>query len=340
MLRPILADPAEQVGGTKISQLQVGGLSLMRRALRAASRAGAREVLVLTDEPAEVDVIAREEGLHCHVEPFRHDADAQTVDRVLTPHAFDGTGNGTIGPHIVDAETRGEAERALLQSLRKPLSRSADGIVAYYVNRPISLAMSRHLVRTPVTPNQITTLALALGLLASGLAASGTYSMLVIAGLLLQLSSVLDGVDGELARLRLTSSHSGEWYDTIADDVVTASFVGALAWAMHVRVGHPMYATLAWVGPLLVVATALTAYRALHRKGYASHNAMAWGFEDGASSLPARIASAFAYIAKRDSHTVLLLVLLAANALAVAFWIVFGGAVLVAIGTLVQTTRE
>jgi phosphatidylglycerophosphate synthase len=108
-----------------------------------------------------------------------------------------------------------------LNALRKP----ADGLVSRWLNRRVSLAITRRVAGLPVTPNQISLFTMLLGL-ASGLAvAQGTYAFGVLGAALLQLQSTLDGVDGELARLRSQCTRLGQWLDTVSDDLAEFSFL-------------------------------------------------------------------------------------------------------------------
>jgi len=121
------------------------------------------------------------------------------------------------GLRVVDDATRRAAEDAVFAALYR-----ADlGFVARRLNKPISVWVTRHLlVRSPITPNQITLFAAALGVLGCALMATGRYAW-VVAGLACEhLQSVLDGCDGELARVRFQQSRLGAWLDTFVDDVL------------------------------------------------------------------------------------------------------------------------
>lgn len=118
----------------------------------------------------------------------------------------------------------GTIQRLLWNSCRKPI----DGIISRYVNRPLSLAISRTIVSLPVTPNQITLFSAAIGLAGAACVMAGGYAMALLGAVLLQIASILDGVDGELARVRVQFSVLGEWFDTVADDVVNIAFVLAI----------------------------------------------------------------------------------------------------------------
>ncbi|HSA59664.1 MAG TPA: CDP-alcohol phosphatidyltransferase family protein, partial [bacterium] len=130
-----------------------------------------------------------------------------------------------------------------LNALRKP----ADGLVSRWLNRRISLAITRRLAGVPITPNQISIITMLLGL-ASGVAvARGTYTLGVVGAALLQLQSTLDGVDGELARLRSQCTRLGQWLDTLSDDFSEFSFLLGLTVASSSS-GSPGLATLGLLG--------------------------------------------------------------------------------------------
>ncbi len=85
----------------------------------------------------------------------------------------------------------------------------------------------RPLVKTPVTPNHLTTLRLATGLAAAGALAVGASPWQHIGAAIFVVSLVLDRADGELARLAGKTTPWGHTYDLIADAASdTLIFVG------------------------------------------------------------------------------------------------------------------
>ncbi len=119
-----------------------------------------------------------------------------------------------------------EAEKKLYASLVKP----ADGFMARHVNRRISLFISTRIWRFGVTPNIVTTFTLVMGLLA-GLAFSrgNAPAWGLLGASIFQLHSIIDGVDGELARLLLKESRLGFWYDMTADNVAHIAIFSGIA---------------------------------------------------------------------------------------------------------------
>ena len=138
---------------------------------------------------------------------------------------------------VTDRASFDAAERALLRSLRKP----QDGWTSTHLNRPISLAITRRLVATSLRPNQVSVAILGVGLLGAFLASRGTYASLVAGATLFHAQSVLDGCDGEMSRLTFRGSHTGEWLDTVGDDLTNYGFFGGAAWGLYTATGRALY---------------------------------------------------------------------------------------------------
>jgi phosphatidylglycerophosphate synthase len=154
------------------------------------------------------------------------------------------------------------AAEALWQSCRKPI----DGYVSRHLNRHISLAISRRIVDTPITPNQVSVLCIALGVLSGVLAAQGGYAYLLAGATLFQLNSILDGVDGELARVRWAYSNVGELLDSVGDNVANFSFFGGVAVAA-LHAGQRELATAGLLGLAMWALYLLFLYTRLSGSG-------------------------------------------------------------------------
>lgn len=179
------------------------------------------------------------------------------------------------------------AEAMLFESLRK----RTDGPVARALNRPISLAVTRRLVATDITPNQMTIVANVIGAAGVWLVFQATWSLLAVGALLVQLQSILDGCDGEIARLKLQSSRIGEWLDNVLDDHVNIAFgigLGYAAW--HLR-GEQVWFWLGLAGGAMFFLHNVAFYLELalvHRSGNPFN--FRWWFEKPGVDVTAMLA--------------------------------------------------
>ena len=96
--------------------------------------------------------------------------------------------------------------------------------------RHLSYRLTPILLKTPITPNQITTISLLLGLICAACFTQGNWIAGIIGGLLLVASYTFDNCDGEIARLKNMSSEFGAKLDDMSDWIVDASFFAALGY--------------------------------------------------------------------------------------------------------------
>jgi CDP-L-myo-inositol myo-inositolphosphotransferase len=109
--------------------------------------------------------------------------------------------------------------------LRRSLVKANDGPVSHYLNRPVSTRLSMLLASLGISADLLSLLSAVLGVFGAWLLAGGS----AIAGaLVVHGSSVLDGVDGEVARLRLRASARGALLDGVLDRLVDAAVIVAL----------------------------------------------------------------------------------------------------------------
>jgi len=104
------------------------------------------------------------------------------------------------------------AERKLDRWLAKP----TDGIYAR-LNRRISIPVSRQLIKFPITPNMVSLFTLGVGFASAAYFAFGGYWNTLFGAVLCLCASILDGCDGEVARLKLLESDFGCWLETMCD---------------------------------------------------------------------------------------------------------------------------
>ncbi|MDX1518841.1 MAG: CDP-alcohol phosphatidyltransferase family protein [Gammaproteobacteria bacterium] len=103
---------------------------------------------------------------------------------------------------------------------------------AFPLVRHLSCRLSRLLVRTAITPNQVTGLSLLSGLACAACFAFGGYAVQVLGALLLTVSYTLDNCDGEIARVKGLSSEFGAKFDDMVDWMVDAAFFLGLGYGV------------------------------------------------------------------------------------------------------------
>jgi CDP-L-myo-inositol myo-inositolphosphotransferase len=164
--------------------------------------------------------------------------------------------NGHFWIDVDDSVAYSRAEDMLLDRLR---DKPNDGPVSRYLNRPLSLRISRRLVRYSVSPNQISLFSFLCSILGAGLFMSGGYISLLIGGFLAQLASVIDGCDGEVARLKFLDSQYGGWLDAVLDRYADAFLLFGFTW--HAYSDSPDFSVL-FVGFLAIIGSFMLSYTA------------------------------------------------------------------------------
>lgn len=131
-------------------------------------------------------------------------------------------------------EQRRTAHRVLYDILVKP----QDNAVTRYLFRPISFPLTRLLVRTPVTPNQVSYAVAVLVVVGCWLTAHESFGAALAGTFVVLIASYVDCCDGEIARLKLVSSRFGAWLDTIVDELSSVGYMAAIGWHCHLRYGE------------------------------------------------------------------------------------------------------
>ena len=115
-----------------------------------------------------------------------------------------------------------QSERGIVRNTAK----ASDGIVSRYLNRTISTRISTILLRTrSFRPIHATAAAALTALLMFGCLASGTYAGLITGAILFQVASVIDGIDGEIARATFRESTLGATLDSLTDAATNLAFL-------------------------------------------------------------------------------------------------------------------
>lgn len=161
-------------------------------------------------------------------------------------------------PEGAPLETGGAQGSSFWADYRSTLKpRDVDEPIDTWFHRPIAYVVAKALERTPLTPNHVTGLSM-LSAIASGVLLFmplPTPQRHIASGLCMMLSQILDCADGQLARLRGTSSAFGRAVDGAADTV------GGVCAAIGVTyMTYTLHPTPWWMGAGWIVACLLTIY--------------------------------------------------------------------------------
>lgn len=234
------------------------------------------------------------------------------------------------------------AARRLWNGCRK----AEDGIVSRHLNRHLSIATSKLLAPTPVKPNHVTALTLTLGVVSTIAAAIGGYQGFLLAGLLYQINSIIDGIDGELARVRYEFSLTGEWLDTISDDLADLLiYIGIGIGAARTLPDAPgPFGPQFWLVLGLLAATGKLASMAIYYRWLIAHKrgdllAFQWHFkdEDEPQTGLSRALSTLYLLFRKDFIVFAAMILAIAGYLPHLLFALAPGNIIVAISVIVQS---
>lgn len=253
-----------------LSRVRIAGLTARERAVRVARRVGAERVLVV-DGVADLRawragrtcpllVIEANQLVHTPlvaplIEAMPATGYAIAVDDltyagafIAAPDVADEVIAGKLTPPaesvkvqagaiahapIATPEQRKAAHKLLYRILVKP----QDNAITRYLYRPVSFPLTRMLVWTPITPNQISYLVAALVALGCWFTAHASMTYALIGTIIILVASYVDCCDGEVARVKLLSSKYGAWIDTIVDELSSVGYMVAIGYHCHLYFG-------------------------------------------------------------------------------------------------------
>ncbi|MFQ5802428.1 MAG: CDP-alcohol phosphatidyltransferase family protein [Candidatus Methylomirabilales bacterium] len=184
-------------------------------------------VIEAADSEAIVSIVSR--GLQA---PDLFTALGQSFKTVPQPLGQEGMLVLATPQHVATAE----------DWLLRGLVKETEGFMSRHFERWISLAISRRLVTTRMTPNSMSAVSVGVGLLGAPFFLSSTPAYQLTGALLFLAHSILDGCDGELARLKFQESRWGGLIDFWGDNVVHAAvfFCMAVGWSLATQALWPL----------------------------------------------------------------------------------------------------
>jgi phosphatidylglycerophosphate synthase len=229
------------------AERRVAGVPLLVRTLLVLQRAGIERVMLdgPLDAPADPRIrIAVGRGASSGEEPRLVVGAGAVVDETLVRAALEARaayevggvrlavepgfardGAPPVGTLVSASASPRTIERALLRGLQNP----RDGYLDRWLHRRLSPPVTRLLLPTALTPNQVTAIGVAIGVAGGLLLGSAGTAGVVVGVAALVVSGVLDCVDGEIARIKFAESKLGHALDVTGDTVVHAALLAGIA---------------------------------------------------------------------------------------------------------------
>lgn len=265
------------IEATAFLRQRVAGLSGLARTLILADLAGADRIVIVADAPVERDwqtsfadrgrPLPRIEIVRQHDDGASGSREVRVPgDVLLTPEGIawlrdEGARSLVAGRHFYVGRDPATLTRAILADTVKP----SDGWVCRRLNRPISNRISMVLLRFGVGPMPVTWFTLGLSALMVAILVQGGWTAFALGGLLYQAVSVIDGVDGEIARASFRFSARGAMLDTACDMIANFGFAIGLMTGL-IRSEGPEHISFA-VAIVMLLASGIVLMLSLLRLG-------------------------------------------------------------------------
>ncbi len=159
----------------------------------------------------------------------------------------------------IDVDDEVRLKQAEEQLTRTFLKKPSDGIISRYINRPLSIRITKLLLKTKIHPNCISCFCLITSTVAALFFFLGGYVNLLIGAMLAQFSSILDGCDGEIARLKFLETEFGGWLDAVLDRYADAILLLGLTYHTYQAIGSVTWIS---IGMVAIIGSLINSYTA------------------------------------------------------------------------------
>ncbi len=114
-----------------------------------------------------------------------------------------------------------------------------------WINRPLAWLLVKALKPTNVTPNQVSVASFLIGTAGAICFTTGRPSLFIAAGILAQLSSIVDCADGMLARAKNLGTEYGKYLDIFLDRILEFLLFASIGLGAYRASGQNIWLTLA-----------------------------------------------------------------------------------------------
>ncbi|MEZ5695873.1 MAG: CDP-alcohol phosphatidyltransferase family protein [Sphingomonadaceae bacterium] len=221
------------------------------------------------------------------------------IERLAPGIAWSAADSANL-PGVESHEFRDVAAlRQEVAAIIRATGKAGDGIVSRHINRPISQAMTRLVLRWPGARPWHATLAAALiGVAMFAALILGGTTGLVIGAILFQLASIVDGVDGEMARATFRSSARGAMMDSLTDALTNLGFIGGVSYNVWASGDTQAGFAGAWGCGILALGSGMLAIQSRRDGGNFTFDAL----KSRVNQRPSRLKQWLTWITMRDFY--------------------------------------
>lgn len=163
------------------------------------------------------------------------------------------------GTYWIDVDNEVKLKQAKRYLINNLTNKRSDGFISRYINRPISSQITEFLLRTKIQPNTITLISFFLSTIGAFLFFHKGYLNLLIGAILAQVASIINGCDGEIARLKFLETEFGGWFDAVLDRYADAFLLLGLTYHTYQVISSP---AIMIIGFMAVIGSLINSYTA------------------------------------------------------------------------------
>jgi phosphatidylglycerophosphate synthase len=206
-----------------ISLHKVWGLTLLERCFLIVQKIGGEKIEIITDAKKEMEKFLSSKKIMPGIS-IKESSDERKGDIILYANylydhkLINNSSNieSAVYCRINSISELAEAKEALWERIKKPPTLK---IFLKLINRPLGKQILKLFVNTRITPNQVSFISLAVGIVGAFCLTLDIYGYTILGAILIELAMCLDCVDGPLARLKNLKSDFGQWFDAVSDHI-------------------------------------------------------------------------------------------------------------------------
>jgi phosphatidylglycerophosphate synthase len=153
----------------------------------------------------------------------------------------------------VKSEIKVEEDSSSKYKTKVLKTREAEYFFSHYIHRKISSQITKLIIKTPLSANDVTMVSLFIGFIAAYFFLQNSYLAWFAGAIVYQFFHIFDGVDGEVARYKKQCSSYGGYLDNLSHNLLNGLMFAAMGLGLFFTYGHFVLIFFAFIGAITVV---------------------------------------------------------------------------------------